>query len=76
MIELLDILPRAVVESRWKTQQFVPEVLTLDGNFIVGSPESSHEEAMKIAKQKTEEITNEMIKTCRLLTSKLNKAKE
>jgi len=75
-IEEYHFLPSPVVESRWKEKKFVPEVLTADGNFIVGEPCNTHGEATTIALIVSEEITAKMLEVCRKITSRYKKAKE
>ena len=75
MTEIEYIRPHPVVESRWKENKYVPEIMTVDGNFVLGKPLDSYEEAMKVATVKAEEIKNAMIATCREFTKHLTRAK-
>ena len=80
--QLFHFLPRAVVviefesvESRWREGKYVPEVLTVDGNFVCGPPESTHEAATDVAEKQAQAIIDGMIEVCRGFTSGMKKAK-
>lgn len=68
-------MPRPVVESRWKQKEYVPEVITVDGNFVVGPPVATHVEAEAIARERADEITMAMLLVCRDITKFMRKAR-
>jgi hypothetical protein len=68
-------MPRPVVESRWQKKEYVPEVMTVDGNFVVGPPVGTHAEAEAIAKERADQITASMLDACRNITKLMRKAK-